>query len=356
MPDAIETIEVHTAPAYEVAIGPGLLAQCGQYLRSMIEPLHMAVVTDSIVAPLYLDAVAASLQSAGFSVSTHVFAAGEPHKNFETLSEILEFLADAHLTRTDCVAALGGGVTGDMAGFAAGCYLRGIRCVQLPTTLLAAVDSSVGGKTAIDLRAGKNLAGVFLQPTAVLCDTDCLASLPADVFADGAAEAIKTGVLADESLFSLFEDGTLAAAPGQIIARCVRYKAGVVERDEKEQGERRLLNLGHTVGHAIEACSAFTIPHGHAVAAGLAIIARAAERLGWAEGPIASRIAACLSKNGLPTGTDFSAQALTAAALSDKKRTGDRITLVIPRQIGLCELKQVPVAELMPIIAAGLEV
>jgi 3-dehydroquinate synthase len=351
----IETIPVHTVPAYEVVIGGGLLKTCGQRLREVLGICHAAVVTDSTVAPLYLDTVTASLKEAGFAVSAYTFPAGEPSKNFETLSAILEFLAEERLTRTDCVVALGGGVTGDMAGFAAGVYLRGVRCVQLPTTLLSAVDSSVGGKTAIDLTAGKNLAGVFLQPAAVLCDTDCLASLPPAVFADGAAEAIKTGVLSDEGLFSLFEDGTLTSAPGSVIAQCVRYKAGVVERDEKEQNERRLLNLGHTVGHAIEKCSGYSIPHGHAVAAGLAIIARSAERLGWTEGPIAERIAACLAKNHLPTGTEYTAEALAQAASADKKRAGGDITLVIPKKIGVCQLKKVPVTELLPIITAGLE-
>ena len=355
MSDSIRTIQVHTRPAYAVTIGSGLLPRCGQQLRDVLPLCHVAVVTDSTVAPLYLETVKQSLAAAGFTVSSYVFPAGEAHKNLETLAGILEFLAEAHLTRTDCVAALGGGVTGDMAGFAAAAYLRGIRCVQLPTTLLSAVDSSVGGKTAIDLKAGKNLAGAFLQPAAVLCDTDCLASLPAAMFADGAAEAIKTGVLSDESLFSLFETGRLETDPGSVIARCVQYKAGVVERDEKEQGERRLLNLGHTVGHAIEKCSGYAIPHGHAVAAGLAIIARSAEALGWTEAPIAGRIAACLAKNDLPTGTAYSAQALADAALADKKRAGGDITLVIPKRIGVCELKKVPVTELLPIIAAGLE-
>ena len=352
---SIQTIQVHTAPAYEVSIGGGLLHTCGQRLREVLAPCRVAVITDSTVAPLYLKAVTGSLEGAGFTVCSYIFPAGEGSKNFTTLSAILEFLAKQRLTRTDCIAALGGGVTGDMAGFAAACYLRGIRCVQLPTTLLSAVDSSVGGKTAIDLKAGKNLAGAFLQPAAVLCDTDCLRSLPPEVFADGAAEAIKTGVLDDESLFALFEDGTLTAAPEEVIARCVGYKAGVVERDEKEQGERRLLNLGHTVGHAIEKCSGYAIPHGHAVAAGLAIIARSAEALGWTEAPIAGRIAACLAKNDLPTGTAYSAQALADAALADKKRAGGDITLVIPKRIGVCELKKVPVTELLPIIAAGLE-
>ena len=322
MSDSIRTIPVRVRPAYDVAIGPGLLAGCGPRLRELLGPCRIAVLTDSTVAPLYRDTVTASLESAGFTVYSHVFPAGEGRKNLATLGELLEFLAGEHLTRTDCVAALGGGVVGDMAGFAAAVYLRGIRYVQLPTTLLAAVDSSVGGKTAVDLTAGKNLAGAFCQPAAVICDTDCLKTLPPDVFADGAAEAIKTGVLSDEALFALFEDGTLTAAPGEVIARCVAYKAGVVERDEREQEERKLLNLGHTVGHAIEKCSGYTIPHGHAVAAGLAIIARSAEQLGWTEEPLAARIAACLAKNGLPAGTGFSAESLAEAALSDKIRAG----------------------------------
>lgn len=355
MSDSIQTIQVRTAPPYAVSIGPGLLHACGQRLREALGPCHAAVVTDSTVAPLYLGVVTRSLQLAGFAVSSYVFPAGEAHKNFETLSGILEFLAEERLTRTDCVVALGGGVTGDMAGFAAAVYLRGIRCVQLPTTLLSAVDSSVGGKTAIDLNAGKNLAGAFFQPAAVLCDTGCLSTLPAAVFADGAAEAIKTGVLSDERLFSLFEDGTLTTAPADVIARCVAYKAGVVERDEKEQNERRLLNLGHTVGHAIEKCSGYAIPHGHAVAAGLAIIARSAEAFGWAEEPIAARISACLVRNGLPTGAEYPAAELAHAASADKKRAGADITLVIPKRIGVCELKKMPVAELLPVISAGLE-
>lgn len=355
MNHSVKTIRVHTNPAYDVTIGSNLLSACGQHLREILNPCHVAVITDSTVAPLYLASVVSSLRSAGFTVSSCEFPAGEAQKNMQTLSTLLEFLAREQLTRTDCVAALGGGVTGDMAGFAAAVYLRGIRYVQMPTTLLSAVDSSVGGKTAIDLCAGKNLAGAFLQPAAVLCDTDCLRSLPAEIFADGAAEAIKTGVLCDESLFSLFENGQLTTAPAEVIARCVAYKAGVVERDEKEENERRLLNLGHTIGHAIEKCSGYTIPHGHAVAAGLAIMARAAEKLGWTDGPIAERISACLAKNGLPTGTDFSAKALFHAASADKKRSGNDITIVVPQKIGLCALKKVPVAQLLPIIAAGLE-
>lgn len=355
MPSAVQTLSVHTTPAYAVTVGAGLLPTVGARVRDAVGACRIAVIADSAVAPLYLDTVCTSLRAAGFAVCSHVFPAGETHKNLATLSELLEFLAASQLTRADCVAALGGGVTGDMAGFAAACYLRGIRYVQLPTTLLAAVDSSVGGKTAVDLAAGKNLAGAFLQPAAVLCDTDCLKTLSPAVFADGAAEAIKTGVLAGEELFSLFEAGALRTDPAAVIARCIAYKAGVVERDEREQGERKLLNLGHTVAHAIEKCSAYAIPHGHAVAAGLAIISRACVSLGWAEEAVSTRIIACLAQHDLLTATDYPAPELAAAALADKKRAGDFITLVLPQRIGGCTLKKVPVTELEPIIAAGLE-
>lgn len=354
---SIQTIRVHTKPEYAVTIGPGLLKECGPRLKETLPPCHMAVVADSNVAPLYLETVRASLQGAGYQAGAYIFPAGEAHKNFATLSGILEFLAEERLTRTDCVAALGGGVTGDMAGLAAAIYLRGIQYVQLPTTLLSAVDSSVGGKTAIDLKAGKNLVGAFLQPAAVLCDTDCLKTLPPAVFADGAAEALKTGVLRDEGLFALLEQGRPAADRlEEIIAQCVAYKAGVVERDEKEQGERKLLNLGHTVGHAIEKCSGYTIPHGHAVAAGLAIMARAAENLGWCQGKhSAYRIISTLEGMDLPVSTTYSAEELAEAALSDKKRAGDSITIVVPREIGGCELKKIHISELLPIIRAGME-
>ena len=352
----VETIEVHTKPAYKVQVGSGLLEQCGEKLAEILEPCKIAVITDSNVAPLYLGTVVQQLRKAGFQTVSFQFPAGEQNKNIETYSTILETLAMAHLTRKDCIAALGGGVTGDMAGFAAATFLRGIRYVQMPTSLLAAVDSSVGGKTAIDLRAGKNLAGAFLQPTAVLCDTACLKTLTPEFFADGTAEAIKTGVLSDAALFSVFEEDGWQEHPESVIARCVAYKAGVVERDEKEQGERKLLNLGHTVGHAIEKCSDYLIPHGHAVAAGMAIMARAAEKLGWTAEPVADRISACLAKNHLPIDTIIPPELLARAALGDKKRSGDRLTLIVPEKIGKCVLREIPVGELLSVIEAGWEV
>lgn len=350
---SMQTIPVQTAPPYEVTVGPGLLAQCGRRLAQVMAPCHMAVITDSNVAPLYLSAAAESLQAAGFSVSTRIFPAGEDRKNLSTLSDLLEFLAEEQLTRSDCVAALGGGVTGDMAGFAAAAFLRGIRFVQLPTTLLAAVDSSVGGKTAVDLKAGKNLAGAFLQPSAVLCDTDCLKTLPPLEFADGVAEAVKTGVLCGEALFSLFESDSLAGRLEEIIAQCVRFKAAVVAEDPLDNGRRRTLNLGHTPGHAIEKCAAFSIHHGHAVAAGMAIMARAAEALGWSAEPCADRICAVLRRHGLPTGTEYTPEQLAQAALSDKKRRGGSISLAVPTRIGRCEMKTLPVEELEAVFRAG---
>lgn len=355
MPCSIQNIEIHTKPSYSVFIGSGLLSSCGQYLRSILPLCRVAVITDSTIAPLYLNRVCSSLSDAGYHVSSFIFPAGESHKNIETYTEILEFLAREHLTRTDCLIALGGGVTGDMTGFAAATYLRGLRYVQMPTTLLAAVDSSVGGKTAIDLQEGKNLVGAFLQPAAVLCDTDCLSTLPPDIFADGSAEAVKTGILFDETLFAHFEQGLTNLPFSDIIARCVAWKASVVERDELEHGERKLLNLGHTAGHAIEVCSNYSIPHGHAVAAGLAIIARASDMLGWSEEPLAPRIVHCLSACSLPITSTESAETLAAAAAADKKRSGDSITLVIPQRIGRCKLKSIPLKQLADVFSAGLE-
>lgn len=360
MPD-IHTVDVRTDLPYRVHIGPGLLNACGETMAGAVAPCRMAVVTDSTVAPLYLKTAEESLRRAGFRPCAYVFPAGEAHKDLDTLSGILEFLAAERFTRSDCVAALGGGVCGDMAGFAAAVYLRGIRYVQLPTTLLSAVDSSVGGKTAVDLKAGKNLAGAFLQPAAVVCDTDCLQTLPPAVFADGAAEAIKTAILSDAGLFNCMEDGGLhLLEPAPVIAACIQYKAGIVERDEKEQGERKLLNLGHTVGHAIEKCSGYTIPHGHAVAAGLAVITRAAQSLGWmSEDAVkqhdGDRICSALEALGLPVSTGYAAKELAEAALSDKKRRGDTISLVVPRRIGECFIKTVPVTELEAVFRAGLE-
>jgi 3-dehydroquinate synthase len=351
----IHRIPVRTNNEYEGAIGRGLLEKSGALLIETVGNCKIAIITDSNIEALYLETVQTGLRQVGYDVCSFSFPAGEGEKRMHTLSGILEFLAENRLCRGDCVVALGGGVTGDLSGFAAGCYLRGVRYVQMPTTLLAAVDSSVGGKTAVDLSAGKNLAGLFYQPSLVVCDPDCFSTLPDEEFANGAAEAIKTGILDGESLFRLFETGDARKSVDEIVARCVAFKAGVVEADEFDSALRNTLNLGHTAGHAIEACSDYTIPHGQAVAIGLAIIAKAAETLSEATEPIAERIRQALIQNGLPVTSPYSAEMLAKAALSDKKRTGDSIRLVIPRRIGNCVLKTIPVGELLNVFRAGME-
>ena len=248
----------------------------------------------------------------------------------------------------DMIVALGGGVVGDLAGFAAASYLRGIRFIQVPTTLLAAVDSSVGGKTAIDLPAGKNLAGAFCQPSLVLCDTDTLNSLPIDIFRDGCAEVIKYGVLYDPKLFAHLEEKGLSFDREAVITRCVELKRDVVMEDEFDTGARMKLNLGHTVGHGVEAKSHFAISHGKAVAIGMAIVSRASA---CADTP---RILALLEQFGLPARTDYSADDLFTYTLSDKKRSGGTVNLIIPRAIGDCVIVPTKVESLKSFIQAGL--
>lgn len=353
MPDI--DIRINAGKGYNVTVGQGILPRCGELLAATTGRCRTALVTDSTVRKLYLDTVQKSLEDSGFETCVFAFPAGETSKNMGVLSDMLEFLAASGLTRSGMVAALGGGVVGDIAGFASGVYLRGIKLVQMPTTLLAAVDSSVGGKTAVDLGAGKNLAGVFKQPDAVLCDTDCLDTLPPELFADGAAEVIKYGIIADEGLFEMTRNGVARAQIEQVISRCVGIKGGVVERDEFESGERKILNFGHTIGHAAEKCSGYGISHGRAVAMGMAAMARAGEKLGYTRPGVGRMITEAIENSGLPTEVPFGASELAAAALSDKKRRGDVISLVFPDRIGHCLIEDAAVSELERIIALGME-
>ena len=348
------TIEVNASKCYPVEIGSGLLALIGPRVAALGKVNKVCIVSDSTVWPLYGPAVDASLYAAGIETCAFVFPAGESSKNGETFLELLNFLAENQLTRTDALVALGGGVVGDLTGFAAACFLRGIRFVQVPTTLLAAVDSSVGGKTAIDLPAGKNLAGAFCQPSLVVCDIDCLNTLPEDIFRDGCAEVIKTAILFDEPLFlELVRDG-LNFDRERVIAACVAHKRDVVVADEFDRGERQLLNLGHTFGHAVEKMSNFTLSHGKAVAIGTAMAARAAVATGITDQGTASRIMWLLERFGLPIFTNHTAADLAGAALSDKKRAGDTINLILPKAVGHCILSPTPVSGLESIIQAGL--
>lgn len=350
----MNTITVNASKRYDIHIGPGLLGSLGQAVRQLGNAKKICLVSESTVFPRYGQAALDSLKDTGFSVDAFVFPAGEESKNGAVFLELLNFLAEKRLTRSDRIVALGGGVVGDLAGFAAASYLRGISFIQVPTTLLAAVDSSVGGKTAIDLPAGKNLAGAFHQPSLVLCDTDTLDSLPGDIFLDGCAEVIKYGVLYDEALFSHLEETGVSFHREAVITRCVELKRDVVALDEFDTGARMRLNLGHTVAHGIEAKSNFTISHGRAVAMGMAIITRAAVQMGLCEKGAAERIIHVLKQFGLPVSTDFSADDLYTYTLSDKKRSGGTVKLIVPREIGRCDIEPVGVEELKDWIRAGL--
>ena len=350
----MNTVTVSASKQYEIRIGSGLLSGLGKAIRSLAAPKTVCLVSESTVFPLYGAAAVRSLENAGLNVVCFVFPAGEESKNGETYLELLNFLAQNQLTRSDWIVALGGGVVGDLAGFAAATYLRGIPFVQVPTTLLAAVDSSVGGKTAIDLPAGKNLAGAFYQPSLVLCDTDVLASLPEDVFRDGCAEVIKYAILYDKAMFSSLEQTGLDFDREQIITRCVQLKRDVVMVDEFDTGARMKLNLGHTVGHGIETKSQFSISHGKAVAMGTAIVARAAAAMGMCPDADCKRIVSLLQQFGLPVATKYCASDLFQYALSDKKRSGGSVNLILPRSIGDCAIVPTPVQQLESWIQAGL--
>ena len=349
-------VEVKTGTPYQVRIRRGLIDRVGEELLALLgKTCKAAILTDETVNALYGDRVAASLQNSGFAVIRYAIVPGEEHKTLADWQGMLEFMAQQQLTRSDCVVALGGGIPGDMVGFAAACYLRGVKFIQVPTTLLAMVDSSVGGKTGVNLASGKNQLGAFYQPRMVLCDPDVLATLPPETLADGVSESIKYGMLGENEVLDWFEHGDWTAHTEELIQRCITAKAAVVEADERDTGCRQLLNLGHTLGHAIEKNSEYQVTHGHAVAIGMALAAKLAHQLGLCDEQTVTRLVATLERNHLPTNTIYTAAQLTDAALSDKKRTGGTLTLVLPTGIGHCQLHPVEVSQLENLIALAVE-
>ncbi|MDO5327058.1 MAG: 3-dehydroquinate synthase [Clostridia bacterium] len=342
----MDQVHIKASREYDVLIGPGLIKRVGELTAQAVKPCKAAVITDDTVEGLYGKLVLESLKAAGFAPCLWSFPHGEQSKTMRTLSSALEWLGEMEISRSDLVVALGGGVPGDLAGFAAAVFNRGTRFIQIPTTLLAAVDSSVGGKTAVDLAAGKNLAGAFHQPEMVICDTEVMAGLPPELIRDGSAEMIKYGILEDAALFDAMRIGTWKNDIESSIARCVVIKRDYVMDDERDMGKRQFLNLGHTFGHAVEKCSNFTITHGQGVAIGMVMAAKAA-------GMDASAIEAACRSCGLPTASPYPASQLAEAALRDKKRRGGKITLVLPEAIGKCFLKTVDVAELPEYFAKG---
>lgn len=337
---------------YEVRIGAGLLPELGESLRACARAKRCAVIAGENVFPLYGDMALQSLRAAGLETASLVLPAGERTKCLERYGELLEFLAERRFTRSDCVIALGGGVTGDLTGFAAATYQRGMAYVQVPTTLLAAVDSSVGGKTAIDLPQGKNQVGAFYQPSLVICDTDTLNTLPERELRAGFAEVIKYGVLGDRALFEALREKAIELP--KVIETCVRHKAEIVAEDERDTGRRRLLNLGHSFGHAVESRSRYELLHGEAVAVGMAMICRAARSRGLLSDTDCAEVVSILRDYGLPTETDYTADELYDTLLLDKKISGGKLHLVVPREIGRCGIIPVPEEELRAWLEAGL--
>ena len=311
------TLDIDTPQPYQVHVGTFLLEQVGQITRSVVETAERAlVITDSNVGPLYAAPVIDGLEAAGFATSLETFEAGEEHKRMETLSTLLERAAEEQLSRRDVIIALGGGVVGDMAGFAAATYMRGIAFVQLPTTLLAMVDSSVGGKTAIDLAHGKNLAGAFWQPRAVIADVGCLGTLSDGQFADGCGEVIKHAMIADAELFEELELTPLTPAllkqdlsrVAWLIARNIDIKRAVVVEDERESGLRKLLNFGHSIGHGVEAAEQYRMGHGTCVGIGMVAIASASVTAEICPEDVPERLASLLVRHGLSLAFDASAE------------------------------------------------
>ena len=329
----MKTIHIEASGSYDVVISPGLLGQAGERIAALAGRVRAMVVSDEQVFSLYGEKLLESLHGAGVGTARFVFPQGEQEKNLATYGALLEALCRERFTRKDWIVALGGGVVGDLAGFAAATYQRGIPFVQLPTTLLAAVDASVGGKTAVDLAGGKNQAGAFYQPRLVLCDTDCLATLTQEEYRCGCAEIIKYAMIGSPELFAEIARTPVSARYEEVIARCVAMKRDYVQADEFDTGVRMLLNFGHSFGHAAEACSCYSLPHGEAVAMGMAVMCRSAAAAGFCPEETAEALVKLLRAYGLPTELPYGAEVLAEAARADKKAAGDTTRLVVPEAL-----------------------
>lgn len=350
----MEIVKVSASKEYNVHIGTGFLDTIGEKICEIKKPCRVVLVSDDTVYSLYGARVKASLENAEYKVCEFVFPHGEDAKSLENFGKMQEFCAENSITRTDLFVALGGGVTGDLTGFVASTYLRGVDFVQIPTTVLSMVDSSVGGKTAINLNAGKNLCGAFYQPIAVYADCETLKTLPDETFNEGCAEIIKYGMILDSEFLTYLSKNSIRDNIEYAVKRCVEIKRDVVEHDEFEKGERKLLNFGHTIGHAIEKCSNLTISHGNAVAIGMVIATKGAYEIGMSDEDYSNVLLPILKANKLPITCDFSAEELYKASLSDKKRSLDTMALIVPEEYGLCKIVKLPVEDLLNFIEKGM--
>lgn len=338
----MKKVEVKTGRSYDILIEHNILSQAGKYIRNITKAIRTVIVSDSNVAPIYADTVKKSLEENGFETSVFVFDAGETSKRLSTIEKMYIHFFENNITRTDIIVALGGGVTGDMAGFASASYLRGIDFVQIPTSLLSQIDSSVGGKTGVDLSTGKNLVGAFWQPRLVLIDPETLNTLPDIFFIDGLGEAVKYGCIKSLSLFERMEKENVKDFIDDLIFECVSIKRDIVERDERDTGERAILNFGHTFGHALEKLTNYSgLTHGEAVSTGSALITKISEENGLTEKGTTERLIKLLKKYNLPTSTDFSLSDIVTATKGDKKSTGKSINFIMLNKIGECFIKKI---------------
>ncbi len=335
-----------------IYIDRGVFAAAGeQYVSHFKKSKKTVIVTDSNVAPLYAQRLQRNLADAGIESTLHVIPAGEEFKTLETVSHIYPVLSAAGLTRTDAIVALGGGVIGDMTGFAGATYLRGIPVMQIPTTLLAQVDSSVGGKCGVDLPEGKNLVGAFHQPEVVLIDPDLLATLPRQTYCDGMAEVIKYGLICDRDLFDVCGTRRYGDDMTDVIGRCIAHKRDVVVEDELDTGLRMCLNFGHTIGHAIEKCGGYeTYTHGQGVAMGMVAAARLGEHMGITPSGTTEVILDCLTRWELPTALPYDVAQLLPYMTKDKKATGKAINVVLLQEIGQFALVPMDMGELSDVM------
>ena len=348
----MQKITMHTSRTYDILIEDGLLSSAAELIAEILPPPRKCcLVCDKTVYSLYGKPdlpLFASLVGAGYETNICTFDPGEGSKTPHAAEEICGIMAAKGFTRDDFIIALGGGVSGDLAGFAASIYMRGIPFVQIPTSLLAMADSSVGGKTGVNTDAGKNMIGTFWQPSLVLIDPATLDTLEHDELLNGLAEIIKAGFVADGTIFDCIGEDISEA-----IVKAIKVKKEIVEADERESGSRRLLNFGHTIGHAIEKCSGYTVPHGFAVMNGMYLTALAADDLEWSLTPVSGLIRDVIDAFAYPKYGDYKAAQLAEAAAGDKKRVSDNIVIVYPDQPGRCKTKELPVSELEDFIARG---
>lgn len=349
----MQTITINATTQYDIIVGNGLLDSCGEIISDISKSKKAVIVTDDNVGNLYAERTIKSLNKSGISTELFVFQNGEKSKSHEVLIRLYEFLTEKQITRSDLLIALGGGVVGDLTGFAAATYLRGMEVVQIPTTLLAQTDSSIGGKTAVNISNGKNLVGAFKQPLCVICDIDTFSTLPNEIFSDGMSEIIKYGMIRSRSLFDILTENCIDKHIEKVIVECINIKKSVVEADEFDKGERMLLNFGHTFGHALEKHYNFDgISHGRAVAIGMCIMSQATEKAGLSKVGTTDSLISCLKKNGLDTETDIPVKALIKNCLNDKKRESDKINLIVCKDIGESEILKLSIPDFFNLMEA----